>query len=90
MFGTEFLATSISSGGDGQDTDDWGARWLAENPHMAFYNVQRGYARCEVTPGELRTDYRVVPYVAHPGAPIATRASVQLTAGRPGIADVSA
>ncbi len=21
------------------------ARWLAENPHMAFYNVQRGYAR---------------------------------------------
>ncbi|PSK97849.1 alkaline phosphatase D [Haloactinopolyspora alba] len=87
--GTEFLGTSISSGGDGQDTDDWGRRWLAENPHMKFHNVQRGYARCVVTQDEWRTDYRVVPYVTERGAPIRTRASVYVEAGRAGIQDVS-
>jgi alkaline phosphatase D len=88
--GTEFLGTSISSGGDGQDRDAWGERWLAENPHMKFYNVQRGYARCEVTPTQWRTDYRVVPYVSRPGAPVFTRASIHVTAGKPGIQQVDA
>ncbi|AYY13100.1 alkaline phosphatase [Actinobacteria bacterium YIM 96077] len=88
IVGTEFLGTSISSGGDGQDMDAWGRRWLDENPHMKFHNVQRGYARCELTPNEWRTDYRVVPYVSEPGAPISTRASVYVEAGQPGIQHV--
>lgn len=87
---TEFLGTSVSSGGDGADTDDWGELWLAENPHMRFHNVQRGYARCELTQGVWRTDYRVVPYVSRPGAGITTRASVYVAAGSPGIAHVDA
>jgi alkaline phosphatase D len=88
IVGTEFLGTSISSGGDGQDMDDWGRRWLAENPHMKFHNVQRGYARCELTREQWRTDYRVVPFVTEPGAPIRTRASVYVEAGRPGVREV--
>jgi len=86
--GTEFLGTSVSSGGNGQDHDNWGRTWLAENPHMKFHNSQRGYARCRVTSTEWSTDYRVVPYVDRPGAPISTRASVHLEAGRPGIQQV--
>jgi len=86
--GVEFLGTSISSGGDGQDMDDWGRRWLAENPHMKFHNVQRGYARCELTPQQWRTDYRVVDRVTARDAPIRTRASVYVEAGRAGIQDV--
>ncbi|MCT2585506.1 alkaline phosphatase D family protein [Actinophytocola gossypii] len=86
--GAEFLGTSVSSGGNGQDQDDWGRTWLAENPHMKFHNSQRGYARCHLTDTHWRTDYRVVPYVDRPGAPVGTRATVHLEAGNPGIQGV--
>ena len=86
--GVEFLGTSVSSGGDGQAMDALGATWLRENPHMRFHNAQRGYLRCEVTPGQWRTDYRVVPYVTRPGAPLQTAASVYVSAGVPGIQQV--
>lgn len=89
VVGAEFLGTSISSGGDGQDMDELGRTWLAENQHMRFHNVQRGYARCELTPEQWRTDYRIVPYVSEPGAPVSTRASIYVEAGRPGIAQVT-
>ncbi|ADB35183.1 Alkaline phosphatase [Kribbella flavida DSM 17836] len=87
--GTEFLGTSISSGGNGTDTDALGHTWLAENPHMRFHNSQRGYQRCVVTPTHWRTDYRVVPNVTTPGGPVITRASVTVESGRPGVAEVS-
>ncbi|MEU8082359.1 alkaline phosphatase D family protein [Micromonospora sp. NPDC049101] len=88
--GTEFLGTSISSGGNGTDTDALGVTWLAENPHMKFHNSQRGYQVVHLGRREMRTDYRVVPYVDVPGAPVATRASVYVQSGRPGVAHVSA
>ena len=43
---------------------------------VKFYNDQRGYLRCVVSPETWRTDFRVVPYVSKPGAPVTTRASV--------------
>lgn len=86
--GAEFLGTSISSGRDGQPMDSLGEIWLRENPHMKFHNSQRGYCRCEVTPTTLRTDYRIVPYVSEPGAPIETAAQVYVEAGVPGIQQV--
>lgn len=66
--GAEFLGTSISSGGNGQDLDSLGVTWLAENPHMRFHNAQRGYQRCVLTRSKWRTDYRVVEHVTTPGA----------------------
>jgi alkaline phosphatase D len=87
--GTEFLGTSVSSGGNGVDMDSLGVTWLAENPHMRFHNSQRGYQRCVVTPTEWRTDYRVVPQVTVADSPVVTRATVTVEADRPGIADVS-
>ncbi|MEQ7010554.1 alkaline phosphatase D family protein [Actinopolymorpha sp. B17G11] len=86
--GSEFLGTSISSGRDGQPTDGLGEIWLRENPHMKFHNSQRGYVRCEVSPETWRTDYRIVPYVSQPGAPLETAARVHLEAGVPGIQQV--
>ncbi len=88
--GTEFLGTSISSGGDGTDMDALGHTWLAENPHMRFHNVQRGYQLCRLRRDDMQTDYRVVPYVRQPDGPISTRASVFVETGRPGVAHVSA
>jgi alkaline phosphatase D len=88
--GTEFLGTSVSSGRDGRDLDDLCRTWLAENPHIKFCNAQRGYVRCDIAPGELRTHYRTVPFVSRPGAPITTRATISVEAGRPGIGQVEA
>ena len=82
--GTEFVGTSITSGGDGADSTLFGRTTLADNGHLRFYNSQRGYVRCRLTPSRWTTDFRVVPYVSRQGAPISTRASFTVDAGRPG------
>jgi alkaline phosphatase D len=60
ILGTEFLGTSITSGGNGSDMNDEGRTALAENTHIKFYNNQRGYVVCQVTPKQWRTDFRVL------------------------------
>ena len=81
---TEFVGTSITSGGDGSDLPESMRPVLAENPFVRFHNDQRGYVRCEATPAGFRADFRVVPYVTSEGAPISTRASFIVEDGRPG------
>jgi alkaline phosphatase D len=83
--GVEFVGTSISSSGDGMDQRPDTPQQLAENPHLHFFNSQRGYVRCSVSAKEWRTDYRVLPYVSKPGAPLSTRAGFVVEDGRPGI-----
>lgn len=92
--GSEFLGTSVTSGGggyrnaDGADMDTRGEQWLAANPHIRYYNQRRGYTRCTVTPDEWRTDYRIMPYVREPDAPISTGASFVVQDGVPGVEQV--
>jgi alkaline phosphatase D len=81
--GVEFIATSLSSGGDGEDTSPFGQRALAANPGLRFHNNQRGYVRCTVTPDEWRSEYRVLEYVTRPGSPVATRAQFTVRNGVP-------
>jgi alkaline phosphatase D len=81
---TEFVGTSISSGGDGNDITPAFEAILAENSHVGFYNNQRGYVRCDLTRDRWMADYRVLPFVARPEAPIGTRASFVVEDGRPG------
>jgi alkaline phosphatase D len=81
---TEFVGTSISSGGDGSATPRNHDAILAENPFVKFHNAQRGYVRCEITRRQWRSDYQVVEYVTRPGAPLVTRASFVVEAGRAG------
>lgn len=85
--GAEFVGTSISSGGNGTDMDDFGRQVVTENDNIEYYNNQRGYVRCTVTPDSWTTEFRVLEYVDEPGAPIYTDATVELTAGQPGIPD---
>ena len=66
----EFVATSISSGGDGQDLRPGSDRILANNPQLKFINDQRGYLTCEVTPDEWRTNFMVMDRVTTPGGAI--------------------
>ena len=81
---TEFVGTSISSGGDGRDTYESSAETLAMNPHVHLFNGQRGYVRCRVSPDRWETEYKVVDYVSRPGSPIRTRAKFVVEDGRPG------
>jgi alkaline phosphatase D len=81
---TELIGTSISSGGDGSDSNPNGDAQVARNPHVKFYNNQRGYVRCEVTSQSLSADFRVVEKVSVPESPISTRASFIVENGRPG------
>lgn len=81
---TEFVTTSISSGGDGGGGDALRKIVLAANPFVKFQNNQRGYVRCQVTRDDWRTDYQVVEYVTRPGAPLVTRESFVVENGTPG------
>lgn len=81
---TEFVGTSITSGGDGVDQPPELSMILSENPFVKFHNQQRGYVVCEITPKTMRADFRVVEYVSRPGAPLQTRASFIVEDGRPG------
>ncbi|MEU8900268.1 alkaline phosphatase D family protein [Nocardia sp. NPDC048505] len=84
VVGAEFTGTSISSGGDGADMTDTGRTLLAANPDMKFFNSQRGYVRVEADAQVCRADFRVLPYVHRPGAPISTRAAYVIENGVPG------
>lgn len=80
---TEFVGTSITSGGDGEDQPEDISEFLAENPFVKYHNGERGYVSCRVTPEQWQANYRTVPYVSRPGAPLHTRASFVVESGRP-------
>jgi alkaline phosphatase D len=81
---TEFVGSSISSGGNGTATPRGLDALMSENPFVRFHNAERGYVRCTVTPREWRSDYQVVEFVDRPGAPLITRRSLVVESGRPG------
>jgi alkaline phosphatase D len=80
---TEFVGTSITSSGDGEEKPKYLESLYAENPWVKFHNEERGYVRCEITPKKWQTDFRTVPFISRRGAPLNTRASYVVEAGRP-------
>lgn len=77
----EFVATSISSGGDGAELPNRAAEFLAANPHLAFLHGRRGYTRLDLTPHRLEARFIALPHVSRPGAGAATVARFVLEAG---------
>lgn len=75
LVATELVTTSISSGGDGSETRDEIDAIRPENPDIRYFSNRRGYVRTRITPDEVRADFRVLPYVSTPGAPVLTGAS---------------
>ncbi len=88
VVGTEFVGTSITSGGNGADSSPNVEAYLPENPWIKFYNAQRGYVRCELTPSSWQSDYRVVSAVTTPEADLTTRVSFVVEDGKPGAKQV--
>lgn len=82
---TEFVGTSISSGGNGSKDEARAKTLMAENPFVKFHNAERGYISCQVTPREWRGDYKTIEYVNRPGAPLNTRASFTVESGKVGL-----
>lgn len=81
---TEFVGTSITSGGNGSEKRSDTDGVLRDNPFVKFYNSERGYVRCHITPQEWQSDYRVVDTVTQPESECQTRASFVVEAGHAG------
>ncbi|MDJ1157018.1 alkaline phosphatase D family protein [Chelatococcus sp. SYSU_G07232] len=85
--GVEFVATSITSGGDGFDTNDTFRALMTQDPHIKFFNNQRGYMRHVVTPQRWQADYQVLDKVSVPDGRLSTRRSFVVESGSGGLLD---
>ena len=83
----EFMATSISSNGDGSPSVPNAAALHGHNLHLKFIGNERGYTRHVVSPKTWQADHRVVEKVSVPGAAMSVRKSLVVEAGRPGLND---
>jgi alkaline phosphatase D len=82
----EFVGTSISSGGDGAERSGYVTdAVLAENPGVKWQNNRRGYLVCDVTPEKWLSEFRTLPFVTRPDAPVETATKWVVTNGRPGV-----
>jgi alkaline phosphatase D len=80
--GTEFLGTSVSTGGDTRPVElEFGD---PRNPHLLVRNNNRGYAKCTLTPDTWTTEYGIVGTVEQPTSPAHTLATFVVENGRPG------
>ncbi|GAA3349729.1 alkaline phosphatase D family protein [Amorphoplanes nipponensis] len=87
--GTELVCSSITSTGDGTDVPSGQHPWAAWNPHLRFYNNQRGYVRTTISKDAMTADFRVVPYVTRPGAAAHTRATFVIEDRVPGLHQIA-
>ncbi|NYT40769.1 alkaline phosphatase D family protein [Sphingomonas sp. R-74633] len=80
----EFLATSITSGGDGTPGETPRHKTLrAASPNVALLNDQRGYQLFDITAKEWRTDVKVMDQVQAPGGAISSLARFAVEPNRP-------
>lgn len=78
---SEFVATSLSSGGNGAAKRPHSDLYLANNPCVKFYNAERGYILCDLTPERWISHYKVVDEILKPGGKTTVRASFLVNAG---------
>ena len=83
---TEFLTTSISSGGDGSGTlNESGRRMVEGSPNVDLLAQQRGYQTFDITPNEWRATLKVMDQVQAPGGRISTLARYVVKPDRAGL-----
>ena len=85
VVGSEFVGTSISSGGDGADQRATTKDTYRENPHLKMFNGQRGYVLMSLNGERCRADYRILPFVTKPGSPVKTHSSWVVENSRRGV-----
>ncbi|RYE51607.1 MAG: alkaline phosphatase, partial [Hyphomicrobiales bacterium] len=83
---TEFLATSITSAGDGSATlTEPRQRMLKASPNLKLLNMQRGYQTFDIRLKEWRTDLKVMDQVQSPGGKLSTLARFTVSPDKPGL-----
>jgi alkaline phosphatase D len=85
IVGVEIAGTSITSGGDGSDSDDGDRELKAASPHVKFGNAQRGYVLNTVTQRDWAAEFRVAESIGDPANRLHTRATINIPATRPEI-----
>ncbi|WP_262402083.1 alkaline phosphatase D family protein [Actinomadura sp. CNU-125] len=83
--GSELVATSITSGGDGRDSDPADHPFLQINPHLRFYNNQRGYVLTKIDKHEMKADFKTLPTVRDHDAEATTKATFVIEDEVPGV-----
>ncbi len=78
---TEFVATSITSGGDGEDQRPQTVEIQKVNPQLKFHNSRRGYLLCDVMRDRWTTDYVVMDQVSTRGGVASTRTKLVVESG---------
>jgi alkaline phosphatase D len=81
---TEFVGTSISSGGNGSDAGAELTALQRSNPGLRHLDRRRGYVTCTVTRDHWRSDYVTVDQVTAVGGTARTTASFVVASGKPG------
>ena len=82
---TEFVTTSLSSGGNGVAKSKGIDAVSSANGCVKWHNRERGYILFDVTPDKIVSDYKVVTDVIKPGGKTFSRAKFTVLAGKPGV-----
>lgn len=82
---TEFVATSITSGGDGVDQRSDTTAIQQVNPQLKFHNAQRGYMMCEVTHERWLSEFVTLDEVSTRDGTASTRMRLAVEPGKPGL-----
>jgi alkaline phosphatase D len=91
VIGSEFMASSISSSffDDDATVEALVTGALAGNPQLKWFDSQRGYTVCEVTPERWLSTYRAVADQFDEASPVSTISSWEVAAGTPGVRQLS-
>jgi alkaline phosphatase D len=81
---TEFVGTSITSGGKGSLAEVELGKLQAENPCVRYFSRERGYVLCTVTPELWRSDYLTAEDVTQQNGPVVLRSSFVVESGKAG------
>ncbi|EWC63172.1 secreted alkaline phosphatase [Actinokineospora spheciospongiae] len=82
VVGTELVTTSVTSGGDGNASDNG---LSALNPHVKFHKNLRGYVRTVTSSTRMAVDFRAVDRVTVRDYPVKTVGSYVIEADNPGL-----
>ena len=85
LVATEFVATSLTSGGNGPKELKHLDQLLAANQCVKYHNAERGYIRCQVTPQTWRADYMITDDVLKPGGKTVAQESFVVESGCPAV-----
>jgi alkaline phosphatase D len=85
ILGSEFITSSLSSGGDGQRDPAAREYLLSQLPYMKFANGRRGYVSFDMKPDIVNVAYRAADSVTRQDSAVRNAGTFIMEAGRPGL-----